>query len=91
MPDQNAPRIGREDIAPAVGRRLVVRCDRPNCGHAAIIDPRKVFGGGRDWPSEGRSRRFRCVCGSRESKVSYTNNADASDGPIGSAALALWF
>lgn len=91
MPNPNAPRVAREDIAPSVGRRLIVRCDLPNCDHAAIIDPRKVFGSARDWPVKGRSGRFRCVCGSRQSRVDYTSNADASDGPISSAALALWF
>lgn len=91
MPDLNAPRVAWEDVVPPVGRRLIVRCDRPNCDHASIIDPRNVFGSARDWPVRGRSERFRCICGSRESRVDYTNNADARDGPIGRSALALWF
>lgn len=91
MPDPNAPRVAREDVPPSIGRRLIVRCDRPGCDHAAIIDPRKVFGSAREWPVRGRSARFRCICGSRESRVDYTHNADVRDGPIDRASLALWF
>lgn len=81
----------REHIVPAVGRRLIVRCDQPNCGRAAIIDPRKQFGSARDWPVRGTSERFRCACGSRRSRIDYTHNADVQDGPIDRASLALWF
>lgn len=91
MPDPNAPRVAREDVVPSVGRRLIVRCDQPNCDRAAVIDPRKVFGSARDWPVRGRSERFRCLCGSRQSRVDYTSNADVRDGPIDAASLALWF
>jgi hypothetical protein len=91
MPDPDAAHVAREDVAPAIGKRLVVRCEQPNCDHAAIIDPRKVFGSARDWPVRGRSERFRCICGSRASRVDYTNNADVRDGPIDRASLALWF
>lgn len=91
MPDPNAPRVAREEVAPSVGRRLIVRCDQPHCARAAVIDPRKVFGSARDWPLKGRSERFRCVCGSRQSRVDYTSNADVRDGPIDQASLALWF
>lgn len=91
MPDFNAPRIAREDVAPSVGRRLIVRCDQSTCDHAAIIDPRKVFGSARDWPAPGHSERFRCICGSRQSRVDYTSNADVREGPIDRASLALWF
>lgn len=91
MRDINTPRIAREDIVPPVGRRMIVRCDRPSCDHAAIVDPRKVFGSVRDWPTRGRSHRFRCICGSRESQVDYTRDAYAADGPIHPDALKLWF
>ena len=84
-------RPAREDVAPAVGKRLIVRCDRQGCTHAALIDPRKVFSSRAQWPAQGRSGRFRCVCGSRESLVSWTSHADAAEGPIHPAALALWF
>ena len=85
------PRVPREHIVPAVGRRLIVRCDQPNCDRAAIIDPRKVFGSAKDWPVRGASDRFRCLCGSRRSLIDYTHNADVQDGPIDRASLALWF
>jgi hypothetical protein len=91
VPQAEPHRIAREDVVPVVGRRLIVRCDQPNCAHAAIIDPRRVFGSARDWPGRGRSKRFRCVCGSRRSLIDYTSNADARDGPIEVASLALWF
>jgi len=89
MPDPNRPRIAREDIAPLVGRRMVVRCERIGCGHAALIDPRPLFGP-TGWPREGQSNRFRCVCGCRDSRVAYTRNTDQAEGPISAAALALW-
>lgn len=90
MPDPSRPRIAREDIVPVVGRRLVVRCERIGCGHAALIDPRPLFGA-TGWPRQGRSNRFRCMCGCRDSRVSYTNNTSQAEGPIGAALLALWF
>lgn len=91
IPQAELHRVAREDVVPVVGRRLLVRCAQPNCDHAAVIDPRKVFGSARDWPSRGRSERFRCVCGSRQSLIDYTSNADVRDGPIDAASLALWF
>lgn len=84
-------RVAREDAAPATGKRIVVRCDRQGCDHAALIDPRKLFSSHTQWPAQGRSGRFRCVCGSRESLVSYTAHAEATDGVLHPAALALWF
>jgi len=89
--EQDTWRVPREDIVPAVGRRLVVRCDLPGCGRAALIDPRPLFGAARHWPAVGRSYRFRCQCGHRVARVSYSNNADAAEGPISQAALKLWF
>jgi hypothetical protein len=83
--------VPREDIVPVVGRRLVVRCDLPGCGRAALMDPRPLFGAARHWPAVGRSYRFRCQCGHRVARVSYTNNADQAEGPISQAALKLWF
>ena len=81
----------REDIVPEVGRRLVVRCDAAKCDHAALLDPKPLFGSPRHWPPTGSSYRFRCQCGHRVSRVSYTHNADQAEGPISSAALKLWF
>ena len=91
MREQDAWRVPREDIVPAVGRRLVVRCDLPACGRAALMDPRPLFGPARHWPAGGRSYRFRCQCGHRVARVSYSNNAAAAEGPISPAALKLWF
>jgi hypothetical protein len=89
MADLNRPRVAREDVVPDVGRRLVVRCERIGCDHAALFDPRPLFGA-TGWPREGRSNRFRCVCGCRDSQVTYTSNTVLRDGPIDQATLALW-
>lgn len=91
MPDPNHRRVAREDVVPEHGERLIVRCDRPSCDHAVLLDPRPLFGGRRQWPREGRSDRFRCRCGHREASVSYTRNATQPDGPVSPAAIALWF
>jgi hypothetical protein len=90
MPDPNQRRA-REDIAPEHGRRMIVQCDRPECGHAVLMDPRPLFGSNRSWPVAGGSNRFRCQCGSRVANVSYTRNSAQNEGPIPPAALALWF
>lgn len=81
----------REDIAPTVGRRFIVQCDLPGCTRAVLIDPRKIFSSPREWPAEGRTERFRCQCGSRVARISWTRNADQAEGPVAQAALALWF
>ena len=91
MPDPNRPRVAREDVVPEHGRRMVVQCDRPECGRAVLMDPRPLFGSASKWPVEGRSNRFRCTCGSRVARVSYTRNSSQAEGPIPPAALALWF
>ncbi len=85
------PRRAREDIAPEHGRRMIVQCDRPECGRAVLVDPRPLFGSTRSRPVAGRSSRFRCQCGSRVANVSYTRNSAQTEGPIPPAALALWF
>lgn len=90
MPDPHPPHRAREDIAPEHGRRLVVQCDRPGCDHAVILDPRPLFGAGRHWPPEGASYRFRCKCGHRVSRLSYTRNASQANGPISPGVIALW-
>ena len=91
MREQGVRRLPREEIVPEVGRRLVVRCDSPLCDHAVLMDPRPVFGAPRYWPVVGPSYRFRCQCGHRVVRVSYTDNADQAEGPISPAALKLWF
>lgn len=85
------PRVAREDIAPAYGRRLIVQCDRPGCDRAVLMEPREVFGSSRSWPAEGRSSRFRCRCGHRETRLTYTRNASQANGPVSASAIALWF
>ena len=91
MPDLNDRRVAREDIAPEFGERMVVRCDSPVCDHAVLMDPRPLFGRRRNWPCEGRSKRFRCRCGHRVTVVSFTRNSSQANGPVPPAALALWF
>ena len=72
------------------GRRLVVECMAPGCGHARLMDPRPLFGGRGRWPAEGPSYRFRCQCGSRTTRVRYTTNISLSDGPVSAAVISLW-
>ena len=72
------------------GARLVVACAARGCGRAALMDPRPLFGSRRSWPVSGRSGRFRCACGSRETTLSYTANTAQRDGPISLAAMRLW-
>jgi hypothetical protein len=89
--EQAIRRIPREDITPELGRRLIVRCDRPGCDHAALMDPLPLFGAPRHWPTAGQSYRFRCRCGHRVARLSYTANGDQVEGPVSAAALRLWF
>ena len=90
MPEANR-NLPREVAVPARGHRLIVRCDRPGCDHATLLDPNPLFGARHNWPAEGRTGRFRCRCGHREAVVSYTRNASSADGPISPAAIALWY
>lgn len=85
-----ADRIAREDIAPTVGARLIVSCEAQGCDHAVLMDPRPIFGARRYWPVAGRSERFRCGCGARETTLSYTINAAQRDGPMSKDAIRLW-
>ncbi len=73
------------------GARLVVACDARGCERAALMDPRPLFGARRFWPVTGRSNRFRCACGSRETQVSYTLNTAQKNGPVSRDAMRLWF
>ncbi|WGM31034.1 hypothetical protein [Brevundimonas sp. NIBR11] len=72
------------------GARLVVACAAADCERAALMDPRPLFGARRFWPVSGRSERFRCACGSRETRISYTANTAQKDGPISMDAIRLW-
>jgi hypothetical protein len=83
-------RRGPQEFEAGRGRRMVVQCLAPGCGHGRLMDPRPLFGAGRQWPPEGPSYRFRCVCGSRASQVRYTTNVSLSDGPISAQAISLW-
>lgn len=81
----------REDIvAEGPGQRLIVQCDSPACSHAAVMDPRPVFGSRCSWPCQGRSERFRCQCGSRVAVVSYTRNDCLPTGPVSRQVISLW-
>lgn len=91
MPDSNRPRLAREDIVPEHGRRIIVACDRPGCDRAVLMDPRPLFGGSRNWPVAGRSTRFRCQCGHRETRVTWTSNSTQSNGLVTAASIQLWF
>lgn len=85
-------RIPREDIpADGMAPALVVQCSLPGCCRAALINPRRVFGGRRDWPAAGVSGRFRCACGGRQSALSYSPRSGWREGPIDQASLALWY
>ncbi|RZJ47397.1 MAG: hypothetical protein EON87_00755 [Brevundimonas sp.] len=81
----------REDLPNVGGPGLVVRCAMPGCAHAAVLDPRPLFGAPRHWPAEGASSRFRCICGGRQATVSHTRRSVDRYGPIDRAALALWY
>ncbi|WP_309629109.1 hypothetical protein [Brevundimonas sp.] len=72
------------------GARLVVACVARGCERAALMDPRPLFGARRFWPLAGRSERFRCACGSRETRISYTANTAQKNGPVSPAAMRLW-
>lgn len=82
--------IAREDIVTPGGRRLIVQCTMVGCDHAVLMDQRKVFGSPREWPREGHSDRFRCRCGSRQTKLSYTRNEAFGEGPISHSVINLW-
>lgn len=70
--------------------RLVVKCLGYGCSHAVLMDPRPVFGARPNWPAAGRSERFRCRCGSRETELSFTVNTALADGPISADAIRMW-
>lgn len=72
------------------GPRLVVSCAASGCERAALMNPRSLFGARRFWPVAGRSERFRCACGSRETRLSYTVNAAQEDGPVSQDVIRLW-
>ena len=72
------------------GARLVVVCVVSGCERGALMDPRPLFGARRFWPVTGRSERFRCRCGSRETTLSYTVNTAQRDGPMSKDAIRLW-
>jgi hypothetical protein len=82
--------VPRDIRQPRVGARLIVACVARGCERAALMDPRPLFGARRLWPVAGRSDRFRCACGSRETRLSYTVNTAQEDGPISSEAIRLW-
>ncbi|MBX9614514.1 MAG: hypothetical protein Q8S03_14270 [Brevundimonas sp.] len=82
--------VPRDIRQPRVGARLIVACVVPDCQRAALMDPRPLFGARHLWPVAGRSGRFRCACGSRETRLSYTVNTAQDDGPVSADAIRLW-
>jgi hypothetical protein len=72
------------------GAQLVVACAGAGCRHEILVDPQSLFGSRRFWPVSGRSERFRCRCGSRETRLSYTAGVAANDDPLGEDAIRLW-
>mgnify|MGYP003574952391 CR=1 FL=1 len=92
MPRTDERRVAREDLPAEGGPCLVVRCTMPGCSHAAVLDPRALFGlGRRTWPAAGASQRFRCVCGGRQATLDYPGRTADRYGPIDQASLALWY
>lgn len=84
-------RIPREDLPPTGGPGLIVRCAMPGCTHAALLDPRILFGARRDWPVAGPTTRFRCLCGGRQATVGLARRPVERYGAIDRASLALWY
>lgn len=72
------------------GARLVVACAGAECSHEILVDPQPLFGARRFWPVSGRSERFRCRCGSRETRLTYTAGVVANDDPLNEDAIRLW-
>lgn len=82
--------LPRDIRQPRIGARLVVACVVRDCQRAALLDPRPIFGSRRFWPVAGRSERFRCACGSRETRIHYTVNTAQEEGPLSPDAMRLW-
>mgnify|MGYP007071973385 CR=1 FL=1 len=76
------------------GAQLVVACAGASCSHEILVDPQPLFGARRFWPVSGRSERFRCRCGSRETRLTYTAGLVApelaNDDPLNEDAIRLW-
>ena len=70
--------------------RMIVRCLSPGCVHVALLEPHSLFGPARDWPAAGPSQRFRCVCGGRESRISYAGEAAPAETSTAQGAIHLW-
>jgi hypothetical protein len=70
--------------------RMIVRCLSPGCVHVALLDARTLFGSTRDWPAAGTSQRFRCVCGGRESRISYAGESLPVETQAAPDAIHLW-
>ncbi len=75
---------------PFAGAWMIVACIGRDCDREARMDPEPLFGSRRFWPVAGRSMRFRCGCGSRETRLSYTADRPRDDGPISAETIRLW-
>jgi hypothetical protein len=64
----------------------------PREDRAPLVGARLIVSceAGDYWPVAGRSERFRCRCGSRETTLSYTVNTAQSEGPMSKDAIRLW-
>ncbi|HWW10966.1 MAG TPA: hypothetical protein VN018_00515 [Brevundimonas sp.] len=83
--------MAREDLPLEGGPGMIVRCTTGDCTHAAILDPRALFGARHLWPADGVTNRFRCVCGGRQATIDYPARTVDRYGPIDRASLALWY
>lgn len=72
------------------GAQLIVSCEGAACSHEVLVDPQPLFGSRRFWPVSGRSERFRCRCGSRETRLRYTAGLAERDDVPGENPIRLW-
>jgi hypothetical protein len=85
----STPAVTAADVH-VTGAQLIVACEGASCSHEVLVDPRPLFGARRFWPVSGRSERFRCRCGSRETRLTYTAGVVANDGLLNEDAIRLW-
>ena len=72
------------------GAQLLVSCEGAACSHEVLVDPQPLFGSRRFWPVSGRSERFRCRCGSRETRLRYTAGLAERDEVLDENPIRLW-
>ena len=72
------------------GTYLVVSCEVATCDHTVRMEPHSLFGARRFWPVSGRSERFRCRCGSRETLLSYCAESVGCEPHGSKGVIHLW-